>query len=110
MGYQTTYSITKFDGDMQEFARAFSAHKEAKENGYGWFGFMSDSEPWKWYEHEEHIKSAMLASASNRLTLHGEGEEQGDVWDKEFTRLGTSPPSIQVKKFKYRLVREETPE
>jgi hypothetical protein len=107
MGYSTTYTIKQVDGDVAAFRREFSKHKQAKEDGYHWFGVEVESEEWKWYEHEKHISDAMVASECNLVILHGEGEEQGDVWDKEFRRA--SGGKVTVKKFKYRLVREEKP-
>jgi hypothetical protein len=110
MGYSTTYTITKVDGDAKAFRDAFCRHREAKENGYRWFGIQVESEPTKWYEHEAHIIYAMLESGVTAVDLHGEGEEQGDVWDKEFRWLGPeSGAKVKVKKFKYSLVRDEVP-
>src|SRR5690349_21549207 len=110
MGYVTRYTITRVSGDLSAFRTAFSKHRQAVEDGYRWFGIAIESENWKWYEHDAHIISAMLESGVTEVDLHGEGESQGDVWDKEFRWLGPeSGAKVKIKKFKYRLVREETP-
>ena len=106
MGYSTRYTIERFDGDIAGFRAEFSKHPESKDNGYHWFGVGIESPEWKWYEHEKHIIAAMKESGTREVDLHGEGEEQGDVWDKEFRSIDGK---ITVKKFKYRMVREENP-
>ena len=111
MGYSTVYTITRVDGDTAAFRRAFSLQESAK-HGYRWFGIQNDSSAWKWYEHDDHIKAAMILSNTAAVDLHGVGEEQGDVWDKEYrlSELSLGGFQVIVRKYRYRLVREETPE
>jgi len=106
MGYQTRYEITSIVGDINAFRKAFESNAYAKRDGYRWFGVGVASEDWKWYEHEQHIAEAMLEAKTTSLDLHGEGEEQSDVWDKQFRLVGNT---VTVRKFQSRLVREELP-
>jgi hypothetical protein len=38
----------------------------------------------KWYKHEEEMLRLSYAFPNTVFILHGEGEEQGDVWKKRF--------------------------
>lgn len=60
----------------------------------------------KWYEHEGDIARAMCTSGADLVEIHGEGEEQGDVWDKVFTRNGND---ITIAVYTYALVRPNGP-
>lgn len=111
MGYYTTYTITKVDGDLDNFVEAFNRHDEARLCGYEWVGVGEYSEPTKWYEHEQHIADAMVAAGTDGVDLHGSGEEHDDYWDKEFRldRTHHGQPKVTVREFRFQLVRPETP-
>ena len=44
----------------------------------------SMSESCKWYDHEDSMRAISEAFHNVLFTLHGEGEEAGDIWDKYF--------------------------
>lgn len=103
MGYYTRYTIKVPTGDVEAFKLMLD-----REAGKGtWHAAHVDHENMTWYDHDENIVEAMKEASIARVELHGEGEETGDVWDKEYERLGDA---VTIKKFKYRLVRDETPE
>lgn len=99
MGYSTRYKFTKIDGPD---ASAFRATLDS----IAGFDTVYFNDVAKWYEHEAHVAKAMKLTAMSAVDLHGEGEKQGDVWDKEFRLVDGA---VTVKTFKYRLVREEEP-
>lgn len=77
MGYNTRYTL---EHEIEGFRAALEAHLEYEP-------FEDDC---KWYDHEDDIAAvikAMSPAPPNGLVceIHGEGEEQGDVWDKEFS-------------------------
>lgn len=40
----------------------------------------------KWYGHEEDMRKLSLEFPDIHFTLHGEGEESGDIWEKHFVK------------------------
>lgn len=76
MGYYTHFSIVGEQAPSDDFL----AHIRDVVDGDP----FESGEPYKWYEHEEHIANAMRATGTGDVKIHGEGEEQGDVWDKTF--------------------------
>ena len=43
-----------------------------------------DVDSLKWYEHEEEMVELSKRFPTTLFTLHGEGEDNADVWDKYF--------------------------
>lgn len=86
MGYNTRYTITRFDGDVMAFAAAFN---KTGSNGFiTFFGVGSPSQAMKWYDHDEHIAAAMLIASADALTLRLDGESPLDHAEKEYRRDG----------------------
>ena len=50
----------------------------------GYQGYDPFDDECKWYEHETDMKALSLRFPEVLFTLHGEGEESGDVWNKYF--------------------------
>ena len=101
MGYLTRYNLERTKGGSHD---AFIARLSD-------LGLSTDSldgsEPVKWYDHDADIQSAMLATGVTEVDLSGEGEEQGDVWDKEYRLVNGA---VTVAEYGYELVRKDTPE
>lgn len=97
MGYYTQYSPIVVEPDKAAFMLALGEMSEA----------LQDHESFKWYDHEEDIAKAMIASGTTFVLVHGVGEENGDVWDKEFRLVDGK---VEVKAYRYTLVRNEHPE
>lgn len=100
VGYQTSYEISGVVPADKE--AAFDEHLVEVVGGE-----IDPDEPCKWYEHSEDISCAMLKSGTMEVNLHGEGENQGDVWDKEFRVVDGK---VVVKEFRYQLVRDASPQ
>jgi hypothetical protein len=98
MGYYTRYTLNEAKPDESAFVEAL---KQAIDHS----PFDGDSH--KWYEHDVDIKRAMLASGATLVEIHGEGERQGDVWDKTFTLVDEAGQRIEIRTTKYRLVKEQ---
>ncbi len=82
MGYNTHYTLTTSDPLPEgELARLINADEDAtcalKPDGH-------TQEGWKWYNHEDSLEAFSAAHPEVVFTLHGEGAEPGDVWDKYF--------------------------
>src|SRR4051812_36519520 len=99
MGYYTRYEFTNVSEATGPFYDALWEIVGGK---------ISDDEPCKWYEHTANIQTAMVQTGTDAVDLHGAGEEQGDVWDKEF-RLSADRKRVHVKTYRYRLVRDVNP-
>jgi hypothetical protein len=110
MGYYTHYKFTRVQGlHIDDFWKAFDEHSIASD-GYT-RRLLASGEAVTWYEHEQHITDAMLKTETLAVDLHGKGEEQGDVWDKEF-RLVTvqgEGEHVEIKEYRYELRRPDTP-
>lgn len=112
MGHSTRYTFTRIDGDVMKFRDAFNASKHARDDGYRFPGIAGEhGDEWKWYEHEAHIAEAMLVSETDGIDLHGVGESNGDIWDKEFRRQPDSfgEPEVKVSVFKFEIKRPVKP-
>jgi hypothetical protein len=94
MGYYTRFDLTK--ASSPDFAPALE--KAIDVDPFG--------DSMKWYDHDDDIKAAMIATGTERVEIHGIGEEQGDVWDKEYT-LDLVSKRVAVRCAKYQLVRGE---
>lgn len=100
MGYYTSYTLTGQDADK--------VIDWLEENADVSRDYLEGADTMKWYEHDKYIIAAMLATESTSVDLHGEGEEQGDVWGKEYRADAIDPKVIRVSRFKYKLVRDES--
>lgn len=104
MGYNTSYELTTVEQpehtDCPHCGQKMPGYKTFKERveeiaEYGVF-----DEECKWYEHEKDIARAMRETGTTLVIIHGEGEEQGDVWDKRFTYDGNH---VACEESKYEL-------
>lgn len=108
MGYDTRYSLTAdlmigsrstklYDNEPLQAAikDLVTANAEAayvlNEDG-------SSEEAGKWYEHEDEMKNFSREYPGILFTLHGEGEENEDVWNKYFLN-----GKVQVAKAKFQI-------
>lgn len=99
MGYNTRYTFTTIEApDLNAFRSALSDIAGVDP--------VTCNDEMNWYDHQGQIKAAMEASGASVVVLHGEGEDQGDVWDREFRFMDGR---VDVKEYRYKLVREEQP-
>ncbi len=89
MGYLTAYtlSITNISGPERVSALSYAAAELGvfeEDYRHGAAKNKLETDDIKWYEHESDMKSVSFRLPGVRLRLHGEGEDQGDVWVKEF--------------------------
>jgi len=77
MGYRTRYELTATP-DIQEIWDA------VKENETLNFSVGFESENSKWYDHEADMVEFSKKFPNVTFLLHGEGEDNGDIWDKHF--------------------------
>lgn len=93
MGYCTTFSLTwsRLAGNNRDEyeldAKIAVAIKEANDKDGSLYGVTPEGESMdscKWYDHEKDMKAFSKKFPNVLFTLHGEGEEAGDVWNKYF--------------------------
>lgn len=80
MGYNTSFILECSDENVMN---EFSKHKEELIN----FLTFSNGKlrgTWKWYDHEYDMRSLSERYPGVIFTLHGAGEESGDLWRKYF--------------------------
>lgn len=95
MGYYTRYEL---EADTRGFDNK-DIIKEMDEDRFYAFGnfkellnnldtagslYLEPYDETKWYDHEEDMKELSKKFPDILFKLHGEGEEQGDIWDKYF--------------------------
>ncbi len=89
MGYDTRYTLTTKPALTKRQIKAMIALTDE----FLWlFGGDEDriepgdefEDTWKWYSHEEDMLAASAKLPAVLFTLAGEGESQGDVWEKRF--------------------------
>ncbi len=100
MGYYTRYTVEVLSLQSRAQIETFATSLEEC-NGIA-LDELSDS--MKWYDHEQDVTEAMQKSGVDLVLLHGEGEDQGDVWDKHFLRQSSG--EIEVNRYDYHLVRD----
>lgn len=114
MGYNTKYRITRVvmagqcdENNGDAFAKVLCADPDFHVDAVTVAEF-NRFEEMKWHEHEHDVAKAMAASGATRVELAGEGEENGDRWDKVFTR-DDGDEHVTVELFRYALVRPNKP-
>ena len=103
MGYLTRFRATRTAGIDRS---AFDAYLAAPPR-YINKNNLSGSESVTWYTHDADIRDAMLASELTEVDLRGEGEEQGDVWEKEYRRVDRV---VVVSTYRLKLTRDGQPD
>lgn len=83
MGYSTNYTL-EHDTPDDEMDIKEALLKNAYWMDYDIDDLMDHGVTGKWYEHEEEMLGLSYAFPNTIFILHGEGEEQGDVWKKRF--------------------------
>ena len=109
MGYNTRYSLSWENGNqfvkqcrhevpdnalycptcgkaVREFtlSSVIGDYIEDHEEIYGIDRYGTSIGDYTWYSHEDNIKAISLEFPDVLFTLHGEGEEFGDIWNKYF--------------------------
>src|SRR5690242_6334705 len=94
MGYSTRYSLSvelliggqkaklADDAPLLAIIEQFRAEHGGAEYALDKDGATYDS--CKWYEHEDDLRAFSTKYPNVLFTLHGEGEENEDIWDKYF--------------------------
>ena len=77
MGYYTQYDTSDNSDEV------IAALEEVSGYDLGCFG-AGKSDSIKWYECHKHGKVVSLRFPDTLITIHGEGEESGDVWTAYF--------------------------
>lgn len=107
MGYYTRFDMSVYDGNYNSFDIAKYMSEKSKEND-AYYAFEYDLEKFfekgdmdeqcgdalvlslesndesKWYEHEKEMRDLSKEFPDVVFKLHGEGEENEDIWDKYF--------------------------
>lgn len=100
MGYYIKYSLDEVDGDREALHRALID---------GCAVDIRHTANLKWYEHETDMAMAMARAGVSRVVLHLEGEDRGDIMDKEFC-FNTGTGLVGIKRFRGRWMRNAEPE
>ena len=91
-GYDS-YKIAKYMLDKQEESDQFYAFKYQlkdfvettdPELGTSYALYLEDSDEVKWYDNEEEMRKLSKEFPDVLFKLHGEGEDNEDIWDKYF--------------------------
>lgn len=112
MGYQTNYTLTLnlLIGGKKAFLADDSPlrliierlRKENAEAGYSLTpsGSASGNDS-RWYEHEKDLRAYSSQHPGILFTLHGEGKDSGDIWNKYFLdgKCQVAKPEIRIPEF-----------
>lgn len=79
MGYYTDYELT-VTGDI-DHDQLLDTLSEI--TGYTWDNDLTLSDV-KWYDYKGHMKIISTMFPDVVFTLHGDGEENGDIWQQYF--------------------------
>lgn len=110
MGYDTRYSLTILSNDNKYKAKDIVLYMYKKQREKNWFypftyklkDLLADymfepdihsndttfkietSDEYTWYDHEDEMKKLSRQFPGTLFELHGEGEENDDIWNKYF--------------------------
>lgn len=85
MGYSTRYELTAERLPMPDPAEALAALVKANENArYCLCEDGTSNASGRWYKHEADLMDHSKRYPGIVFTLRGDGEEQGDLWEKDF--------------------------
>jgi len=94
MGYNTRYKLTvqlligskiaQLADDAPLFSLIAELREENEEARYCLDEKGEAEDSGKWYEHEADFRAFSLKHPTILFTLHGEGEENDDIWNKYF--------------------------
>lgn len=118
MGYYTSYELTvspaEKGDEIEEFvdslpngaygtATSWKDYAMNYEGGGDW----STNDSVKWYDHQEFMKELSKLYPDVLFSLHGEGEESGDIWKKYFKngKVQITEAVIQLDDFDEKLLR-----
>lgn len=99
MGYRTTFQLNAQPLPAPDPAQAIAEFVEHYPEA---FHCLNDDgstcESGKWYDHEAQLKEFSRRYPGLVFTLRGEGEEPGDIWEKDFCngRMVDRAASVQV--------------
>ncbi|MCK5131738.1 MAG: hypothetical protein KAR40_06245 [Candidatus Sabulitectum sp.] len=83
MGYYTTYKLS-IVGDKVDVFQVANFIETLQGPGYDMTKVLFGSACVKWYDYEDEMKQASIKFKDTILKLHGNGEEDGDVWVRYF--------------------------
>ena len=98
MGYYTRFTLVEASTPETPVHESFRILLEEQ------IDYDPFDEECKWYNHVDDVKRAMIASGTERVKIHGEGEEQGDVWDETYQLVDHAGQRIEVRRTRYKLV------
>lgn len=90
MGYYTYHTLSMESANPINAQNIYDfAEQKGMDFAYGFDPYGAGFETrdqMKWYEHEEEMRKISEAFPDILFILHGEGEEQGDIWDEYYKR------------------------
>ena len=97
MGYNTRYELT-LPADVEAHEVEDAATELFGENHE--MSWVLDGDSCKWYDHESEMRQLSLHFPGKLFKLAGEGEENSDIWKKEF-KDGAMRKAEAVIKFEF---------
>ena len=87
--------------DLTKLVADYITKQTSEEKYFGFEPDGSSSDSCKWYEHEDDMKVMSKDFPEVLFTLHGEGEESGDIWNKYFLngKVQVCKAEIKIDKF-----------
>ena len=84
MGYYTYHTLSLENETWEQRAKIIERLNEMGVIGYALDENLDGLEPAKWYEEENQMKQLSAEFPEVHFTVHGEGEENGDIWDNHY--------------------------
>lgn len=108
MGYPTAHTISVYGTDDQAMRKIIDKMKELGIIGYAVNEDLECESPVNWFSEEEDMLELSREFPDVRFEVHGEGDNQGDIWEDHFLNGMTyrSHAEITIPEFNPELLRK----
>ena len=96
MGYYTYFNMDVENATSDDIPKIVEFMKEKGIIGYALDEYFESCDCVKWYSEPEDMVEVSLAFPHVHFIVHGQGEEQGDIWDHHYLNGMSQPLHAEI--------------